>query len=128
MSLNKKSQLAENAKVLSRELRKNSTLAEKNLWAVLRDKNIENKKFYRQHPIFYDLNGKETFFIVDFYCHQAKLVIEIDGKYHDYILKEDKSRTEMLNLLGLKVIRFSSNEEIYTNIDLVKEKIKNEII
>ena len=127
MSLNKKSQLAENAKVLSSELRKNSTLAEKNLWVVLRDKNIENKKFYRQHPIFYDLNGRETFFIVDFYCHQAKLVIEIDGKYHDYRLKEDKNRMEMLNLLGLKVIRFS-NEEICTNIDLVKERIKNEII
>jgi len=69
MSLNKKRELSEVAKFVCRELRKNSTEAENILWDALRNRKLDNKKFLRQHPLFYDITGKESFFIVDFYCH-----------------------------------------------------------
>lgn len=56
------------------ELRKNMTEAERILWSALRRKQLSGKRFRRQHPI-------ETF-IVDFYCHEARLVIEVDGGIH----------------------------------------------
>lgn len=92
MSLNRKNKLLEVAKTVCRELRKNSTKVEKILWEYLRNRNLLNKKFYRQYPLFYDLTGRESFFVADFYCHEEKLVIELDGEYHKYrrlrILKE----------------------------------------
>lgn len=122
MSLNIKGKLVEVAKVVCRELRKNETEAEKLLWKAIRDRNLKGKKFYRQHPIFHDITGKETFFVADFYCFSEKLIIELDGKYHRYRLKEDKKRTDILNLLGLKIIRFN-NEEVLNNLDDVLLKI-----
>ena len=122
MSLNIKGKLVEVAKVVCRELRKNETEAEKLLWKAIRDRNLKGKKFYRQHPIFYDITGKETFFVADFYCFSEKLIIELDGKYHRYRLKEDKKRTDILNMLGLKIIRFN-NEEVLNNLDDVLLKI-----
>jgi len=71
------------------------------------------------------LTGKETFFVSDFYCHEMKLIIELDGKYHQYRLKADKERTKILNHLGLKVIRFK-NEEVINYLDGVVVKIKKE--
>ncbi len=122
MSLNKKRELSQIAKVICRDLRKRSTEAEQVLWEVLRNRKLINKKFLRQHPLFYDLTGKESFFISDFYCHEAKLVIELDGEYHNYRLKEDKQRTEIINYLGITVIRFK-NEEVINDL----EKVINEI-
>ena len=124
MSLNSKSKLAEIAKVVCRELRKNSTKAEKIFWESVRNKNFCSKKIYRQYPIFRDITGKETFFVADFYCYEEKLIIELDGEYHQYRLKEDKERTEILNYLGLRVIRFS-NDEVINNLTEVLNKIKN---
>lgn len=126
MSLNNKKKLVEVAKIVCRELRKNTTGAERVLWDSVRTRKLEGKKFYRQFLIFHDLTGKETFFVADFYCHEAKLIIELDGKHHQYRLIEDKNRTEILNYLGLKVIRFK-NEEVINNMNAVIKKIKQEI-
>jgi len=123
MSLNSKSKLAEVAKVVCRELRKNSTKAERLLWDKIRNKKLLGKKFYRQYPIFHDITGKETFFVADFYCFTDKLIIELDGKHHQYRLKEDVQRTEILNHLGLTVLRFS-NEEIVNNLEVAMLEIK----
>ena len=67
------------AKSRCRELRKTATNAEKLLWEKLRNRQLYHKKINRQHPDFYDLLGKETFFIADFYCFEEDLIIEFDG-------------------------------------------------
>ena len=126
MSLNNKRKLVEVAKVVCRNLRKNSTEAEKVLWEAVRAKKFDGKKFYRQHPIFYDISGKETFFVADFYCYEEKLIVELDGKYHRYRLMEDKERTKILNYLGLSVIRFN-NDEVLNDLDKILNKIKQEM-
>ena len=125
MSLNNKKKLVDVAKVVCRELRKNSTEAEREFWEAVRTKKL-GKKFYRQFPFFHDITGKETFFVADFYCHEEKLIVELDGKYHQYRLKEDKERTKILNCLGLRVIRFR-NEEIINDLSGVVMKIKKEM-
>jgi len=101
-------------------LRKNMTLAELILWKKLKDKKLFKVKFRRQHPV--------DIFIVDFYCHEIKLVIEIDGEIHldDAIKNYDLGRTAELEKFGLKVVRFS-NDQIFFNIDTVINKINNVI-
>jgi very-short-patch-repair endonuclease len=125
MSLNRKRKLAEIAKTICRDLRKNPTEAETILWKALRERRLLNKKFRRQHPIFYDLTGRESFFVADFYNFEEKLVVELDGVIHRYKLRKDKEKTEILNNLGLRVIRFT-NEEVENNIDEVLRKISKE--
>ncbi len=125
MSLNSK-QLKFIAKELCRKLRKDATSSERILWEVVRNRKLDGFKINRQFPIFYDLNGIEKFFIADFYCHQKRLVIEIDGGYHKRQIDYDKLRTEIINLIGIKVIRFK-NEEVENNLKEVIEKIKNEL-
>jgi very-short-patch-repair endonuclease len=97
-------------------LRRNMTLAELILWKKLKDRNIISVKFRRQHPI--------NMFIVDFYCHEHKLVIEVDGEihYNQESIDYDSGRTAELNNYGIQVIRFTNDQVIY-NIDLVIEKI-----
>lgn len=126
MGLNRKRELFNIAKIVCRDLRKNSTKAEKVLWEVLRDSNFLNKKFRRQHPIFHDITGRETFFVADFYCHEERLTIELDGVIHKYRLRKDEERTEILNSLGLRVIRFS-NDEVENNLGEVLRKISEHI-
>jgi very-short-patch-repair endonuclease len=105
---------------MAAELRANMTRAEKVLWDRLRNKKCCNLKFRRQHPI--------AEFVVDFFCYEAMLVIEIDGDVHSnsYQKERDFERTKFLNGLGIRVIRFN-NEEIFHNIDVVMEKIKKEL-
>jgi len=122
MSLNKNKQLRLISRQLCRKLRKQATKAEQIFWENVRDRKFEGRKIYRQHPIFFDLLGKETFYIADFYCHEMKTVIEIDGKIHDYTIEHDELRTEIINLLGIKVVRFK-NEEIENNIENVLQKL-----
>jgi len=108
---------------LCRELRQCETAAEKVLWAYLQNKQFANHKFLRQHPIFIaNQFGRNLYYIPDFYCHKAKLVIEADGPIH--LLKKDfdKNRDEVLLGLGLKTLRFE-NEEILHNIDAVLRTI-----
>jgi very-short-patch-repair endonuclease len=102
----------------AKELRKNETEAEKTLWEKLRNNQIKGLKFRRQHPI--------NLYIADFYCHKLRLIIEIDGEYHN--LKEqvlnDLERTEELTRMGLDVMRLK-NDEVLNNIDSVLLKIIN---
>lgn len=122
MSFNNKSKLRTIAKYLCRDLRKNATQSEKIIWEIVRNRKLNDKKIYRQYPIFYDLMGIEKFFIADFYCHESKLVIEIDGAYHQLQKEYDEKRTEIITLLGVEVIRFS-NDEVKNKIDSVVERI-----
>lgn len=62
-------------------------------------------------------------FIVDFYCHKAALVIELDGSVHDLQQKEDANREKALKDIGLRIVRFG-NDEILRNLSTVLEKIK----
>ena len=113
---------------LARDLRKNQTDSEKILWQNLRARKLNGLKFNRQFPIVYGRNfdGTSHFFIADFYCHEKKLVIELDGKIHDFQKEYDKERDSILNKLGLNVIRIK-NEEL-ENISKVLEKIRNQLI
>ena len=124
MSLNRKKELTEIAKSACRDLRKNSTESERIFWEAVRRKKLSGKKFYRQYPFYHDITGKETFFIADFYCSEEKLIVEIDGNYHKYRLKDDTERTKTLNYMGLKVIRFK-NDEILNNMEKVLINVKN---
>ena len=96
----------------ARELRQNQTPAEKLLWKFIRNRQLKGFKFRRQHPIFH--------FIADFYCHEARLIIELDGKYHEYKLQkmDDAERTESLRRMRIRVIRFR-NEEVLEDVNKV---------
>ena len=118
MSLNKNKELREIAKIRCRDLRRNSTKAENIFWNKVRNRKFLGRKFYRQHPIFFDLLGKESFYIADFYCHEEKLVVELDGKIHDLQIENDKLRTGIINTKGIEVIRLT-NDEIENDIKKV---------
>ena len=108
---------------LARELRKNSTKSEKILWEYLRKRRFEGLRFLRQYPIIHEERDRELFFyIADFYCSEVKMVLEIDGKIHDYQKESDFNRDFVMRRMGLKVLRIK-NEELY-NIDAVLNKIR----
>ncbi len=109
-----------NLKQRSRQLRENMTDAERLLWAKIRMKQIKGYQFYRQKP-FGD-------YIVDFYCPEAKLVIEVDGSQHlsGEITENDRIRDKYMNSLGFRVLRFN-NTDVLTNIDGVVERIIDNI-
>jgi very-short-patch-repair endonuclease len=97
-----------------RYLRQNSTTSEKIIWQKLRNRQVGKFKFKRQYNI-----GK---FIVDFYCDEIKLIIEIDGDVHAYQKEHDKKRQIFLENRGLKIIRYT-NYEVRTNLVGVLEDI-----
>ncbi|WP_320019573.1 endonuclease domain-containing protein [Labilibaculum manganireducens] len=101
----------------AKELRRNMTESEKLLWTEIRNRKLNGLKFRRQHPI--------NIFIADFYCHEIKLVIELDGNIHDYEENKeyDEGRTAELEYLGVKVIRFT-NEEVMNSMNKVLAQIK----
>ncbi|EIJ38032.1 isoleucyl-tRNA synthetase [Galbibacter orientalis DSM 19592] len=107
-------------KQLKEEGKKHSTDAEKILWESLRTKKLEGFKFRREHII--------DEFIVDFVCLSQRLIVEVDGGYHSQpeIQQADALRTEILEDLGYKVIRFA-NEEVIGDIDTVLSKIAKEL-
>ena len=96
------------------------TDAENLLWQNLRNRKTLNHKFRRQHPV--------SKYIVDFYCHEARLVIEVDGKIHlmNDNPEHDQFRTEELESLGLKVIRFT-NEDVLGNMSGVLAEIRKHL-
>jgi very-short-patch-repair endonuclease len=104
-------------KALAAELRKNMTYAEKVLWQQLRNRKLDNLKFRRQHPV--------AIFILDFYCHEKKLAIEVDGGIHNNEEQKewDENRTYELNEFGIVVLRFS-NEEVIDKTEMVVDSIK----
>jgi len=98
------------------QLKQNRTEAEELLWQALRNRQIENCKFRRQHPM-----GN---FIADFYCHEKKLIVEVDGGYHNEAEQKeyDAARTQAINEFSVRVIRFT-NEEILNSLPEVLNKI-----
>ncbi|MCA9920176.1 MAG: endonuclease domain-containing protein [Anaerolineales bacterium] len=98
----------------AREMRREPTEPERRLWQKLRRKQLDGYKFRRQHPI-----GR---FIVDFYCHEAKLVVEVDGDSHAFQEAYDAARTAWLEAQGLRVLRFD-NQTVMKNLDGALELI-----
>jgi len=103
---------------IARRLRKNSTNTEQHLWGHLRDRQLENFKFRRQHAI-----GK---YVVDFVNLERKVVIELDGGQHA-LNPGDKMRDECLRAEGYKVLRFWDNE-VFSNLEGVLANIRNALL
>jgi very-short-patch-repair endonuclease len=105
-------------KTRAADLRKSMTYAEKVLWQQLRNRNVKGLKFRRQHPV--------SIFILDFYCHEKKLAIEVDGGIHQSEDQRewDENRSFELNELGITVLRFK-NEEVIDSTDEVVKKIND---
>ena len=99
------------------ELRRDMTAAEKLLWNELRANKL-GFHFRRQQII--------AGFIVDFYCHKAALVVEVDGDIHDLQQEEDTRREKVLTDLGLRIVRLR-NEEILKELSMVLESIKEKL-
>ena len=110
-------------KELCRNLRHNAAPAEKVFWQTVRNRQINGYKFNRQYPIIFEIDDVKRFFIADFYCHQLRLVIEIDGGIHETQKDSDKLRTTIINRLGMNVFRFP-NIEVLNEIDIVVEKLE----
>ena len=104
----------------ARSLRLHQTDAENLLWLLLRNRSF-GFKFRRQHPV-----GR---FILDFYCHQARLAVELDGGEHneDSAALKDEFRSSELLKMGIHVIRFW-NDEVLTSTEAVLERIYLELI
>jgi very-short-patch-repair endonuclease len=100
-----------------RYLRKNLTPAEAFLWKQLKARQFEGRRFTRQHSI--------SNYIVDFYCAQEKLIIELDGEVHNNAKAQEKDaiRTNYLESLGYTVIRFE-NKMVFDNLVSVFMEIK----
>ena len=101
---------------LALQMRKNPTEAERVMWKLLRKFRQSGFPFRRQHPI--------EFYIADFYCHNLRLVIEIDGEIHaeKEIQTHDEGRTGELDRFEIKVLRFTNNQ-VLKDRDQVVEKI-----
>ncbi len=110
--------------LLARELRKNQTPEEKILWSLLRNRKLIGHKFLRQYVIVYEeINFRKNFFILDFYCANKKLAVELDGGYHIAITDYDILRDGILKQNKITVLRIK-NEELQ-NQQLVLKKIVN---
>ena len=109
-----------------RDLRKKSTNAEIIFWNAVRNRNFYGNKFFRQHPILFEIDGKKRFFIADFYCSQKKLVVEIDGSIHEKQKDYDELRTHIINTMGINVVRFK-NEDIKHDLEGIFIKLKKEL-
>ena len=100
----------------ARLLRNNMTEAEKIVWDSLKNRNVFKARFRRQHPI--------GIFIVDFYCHEYKLAIEIDGEIHlkNEVIEYDDGRSHDIEKFGIKILRFTNNE-VFTDPKTIIEQI-----
>ncbi len=94
---------------LRRQLRRNTTVAEKIFWTKVARRQFYNLKFRKQHGI-----GN---YIVDFYCPEKKLIIEIDGDTHadEEVIEEDEIRSKYLISLGYKIVRYTNSDIITLN-------------
>jgi very-short-patch-repair endonuclease len=103
----------------ARDLRRSMTSAEEKLWDALRSRRLNGLKFRRQHPL--------DRFILDFYCVERRLVVEVDGGVHaapDQAAR-DEERTLWLNAQGIRVLRVK-NEEVENDLDGVLRRIVEE--
>lgn len=94
----------------ARVLRNNTTEAEDELWRHIRRRQLEGLRFRRQHPV--------SNFILDFYCHEARLAIELDGPIHNNPNQKsyDEERNKVIESLGIRTIRFK-NEDIFKKLN-----------
>lgn len=101
-----------------KNLRNNQTSAETRLWLMIKNKQLEGRKFRRQHSI--------DNFIVDFYCPSEKLVIELDGQihYNPVADEQDNRRDKILKAYGIIVLRFE-NKMVFEQEEIVLEAIKS---
>ena len=99
----------------AKELRCEMTPAEKLLWQEVRAKKL-GVRFRRQQII--------AGFIVDFYCHKAALVVEVDGDIHDLQQEEDARREKVLREMGLTIVRFR-NEDVIQDLPTVVVRIRS---
>ena len=99
---------------LAQEMRRNSTPCEKILWDVLKENKLKGCKFRRQHPV--------NRYIIDFFCHEKKLAIEVDGDIHMNQYDQDKYRDKYLESMGIITLRVT-NDEIIKNINQVLTRI-----
>ncbi len=99
-------------------LRANLTSAEASLWSLLKNKQLEGKKFRRQHSV--------DNYVLDFYCPEERLAIELDGEPHftAHGQEKDQIRTQHLEALGIRVIRFE-NKDVHERSEVVLEIIKS---
>jgi very-short-patch-repair endonuclease len=104
----------------ARNLRRSMTEAEKVLWGYLQNRKAGGYKFRRQHPL-----GS---YIADFYCHEKRLVVEVDGEIHlnPETVEKDENRTAVLERYGIAVIRFS-NQEVLEDTESVVQSIIQEL-
>jgi very-short-patch-repair endonuclease len=97
-------------------MRQEQTPAEAKLWSALRNKQVAGLKFRRQHAV--------DRYIVDFYCHEMRLVIEVDGPTHDATVEEDAIRQQVIENQGITFLRFKNNE-VFEDLPSVLERIMN---
>ena len=120
--------IADAATLRAKELRKNITEAEQTLWELIRGRKLCKAKFYRQRPIYYQVNDQIHFYIADFCCDELKLVIEVDGGYHNDTQEQDQLRDQILAGLGYHTFRLT-NEQILNDIDssinVIEQTIKS---
>ena len=101
-----------------KRLRNNSTPAEAALWSLIKNKQLDGRKFRRQHSI-----GN---YILDFYCPEEKLAIELDGEDHYWEegMRRDKLKTAYIESHGIKIIRFE-NKLVFKDPEFILNSIKN---
>ncbi len=110
--------MAHERRQFARALRKQATRVEELLWAQLRGSRFEGAKFRRQVPF--------DRYVADFYCHAAKLVIELDGAHHEWFADYDASRSAVIENFGVRVLRFA-NVEVCDDLDSVLARIRAEL-
>jgi very-short-patch-repair endonuclease len=113
----------EKIKTHVRELRQKQTDSEKLIWEMVRNRKLDGKKFLRQHPIIYSYYKRPLYFVADFYCAEANLILEIDGMIHELQQEYDQQRDFVLKQRGLRVLRIKNDE--LKDLDHVKHKIIN---
>lgn len=126
MSLDARRKLAPIAIDSSRELRKRLTSAEEMFWDRVRNRKFLGLKFRRQHPLFVDDRGRETFYVADFYCHEKRLIVELDGRSHDGRESKDAERERLIREYGIRVKRFK-NSQIEKDIENVMRQMEEHI-
>ena len=104
------------SRIRAQALRRADTPAEEKLWEILRDRKVLGLKFRRQHPV-----GP---YVADFYCHELKLILEIDGSVHNEAqqMAHDQNRDANLTTLGYTILRFT-NDEVFLDVRDVLNRI-----
>jgi adenine-specific DNA-methyltransferase len=103
---------------IAREFRKEPTASEAIIWQALRGKKLDGIKFRRQQPVGY--------FVVDFYNSVYRLVVEIDGSVHDKQVEIDRARQDILEALGLNILRIKA-ETVEENLPIALDMIRSKI-